>query len=102
MSVKISESSTVLILQGSCPGLPTEPYYVQLFMDTFAEALEAVPRSISKEPCKLFADEIKLSAVYSKRLQIILDLESKWALENGMKWNTKKSVRYMDKRHTLA
>ncbi len=40
----------------------------------------------------MFADDVKLSAINAKGLQRILDLESNWALENGMSLNTTKSV----------
>ncbi len=61
-------------------------------MDTFAEALDIVPKEISREPCKLFADDVKLSAITANGLQDILDLASTWAHENEMSWNTEKSV----------
>ncbi len=61
-------------------------------MDTFAEALDKAPQPTTREPCKLFADDVKLSAMTAGGLQHSLDLASTWAMENGMKWNTKKSM----------
>ncbi len=54
---------------GELPRAPRlSPTLYNIFMDTFAEALDAVPRSISKEPCKLFADDVKLSDRVAKGL----------------------------------
>ncbi len=48
--------------------LTAEPNPVQnMFMDTFAESLDTTPARASKEPCKMFADDVKLSAVNAKR-----------------------------------
>ncbi len=59
-------------------------------MDAFAEALDKAPQPTTREPCKLFADDVKLSAMTAGGLQHSLDLASTRAMENGMKWNTKK------------
>ncbi len=43
-------------------------------MDTFAEALDKAPQATTREPCKLFADDVKLSAMTAGGLQHSLDL----------------------------
>ncbi len=112
MIVRFLETSTVeagrreeqewfTVERGVAQGSPLSPTLYSIFMDTFGEALDAVPRSISKDPCKLFADDVKLSAAYAKGLETILEVSLKWDLENCMKWNTKK-CRYMDERHMHA
>ncbi len=46
--------------------LTAEPTLYNMFMDTFAESLDTTPARASKEPCKMFADDVKLSAVKRK------------------------------------
>ncbi len=58
--------------------LTAEPNLVQyMFMDTFAESLDTTPARASKDPCKMLADDVKLSAVNAKGLQRLLYLATK-------------------------
>ncbi len=45
-----------------------------MFMDTFAESRDTTPARASKTPCKMFTDDVKLSAVNAKGLQRLLYL----------------------------
>ncbi len=54
--------------RGVVQGSPLSPTLCNMFMDIFPESLPSVP----KKPAKMFADDLKLSAVNSKGLQRLL------------------------------
>ncbi len=67
--------------RGVAQGSPLSPCLYNIFMDPFAEALDKAPQPTTREPCKLFADNVKLLAMTAGGLQHSLDLASTWAME---------------------
>ncbi len=57
---------------------------VNLFIDTLATRIEAVPRAVAAHPANIFADDVLLLARDLSGLQILLDICTAWADRNNM------------------
>jgi len=71
---------------------PASPTLYNIFMDTFLEMCDKVPRSLAIDPASCFADDVLLLARDQASLQFLLSMAEIWAVEHDMTWSPPKCM----------
>jgi len=71
---------------------PASPTLYNIFMDTFLEMCDRVPRSLAIDPASCFADDVLLLARDQASLQFLLSMAEIWAVEHDMTWSPPKCM----------
>jgi len=82
----------VVLVTGVPQGDPASPTLYNIFMDTFLEMCDRVPRSLAIDPASCFADDVLLLARDQASLQFLLSMAEIWAVEHDMTWSPPKCM----------